>query len=782
VVRALRGLLELATDASSRFALHLGLALLSDLGGDANAKVALGHYREALALCPTSPSAAAGAARLGEARGDIEAKIASSRALADLTKDGAERAGYLVHAAGLLLSAPDGPLGTKGARRARASEILERALDASPGSAPAASLLTTILKEDKQRDRLIAVLRKALARASEPDAIVTIGRALARAAREEPTDWPLVVDALSRVREAAPADVATLAGLAEAYTAQRALPEAASILETIAGSAVDASARKTALSQLADLYDRLPGREADTLRVLRAARELDPRDARAAKALLDHLRERGADAKAEIAALLDALMSLEEEGRPRASLAVELARARVELGDRAAAERALAEAIAETPTDAMLGAAKAFAPSPRDEARLLAAAGTRANEIGRPAARIWFALASLEIDALAQLPEGVAHARTALALDPQAHDGRALLARGLARGGKHAEAAAAVLAMIEPDPTPLVSLADARAPLAILEESLSAGGRPHEALVARELRALAGGLDDAAASALRARRLPPWYDDDGPPALDGATLRDRVFPAEARHVLLDVAAAVAGTEARLFPDELAVLGLTPRDRIGQDDPLWPAFERARRALGVTEVELAVCEGVPHPRVVTRAPPWIVVPPALASQPAPVQVAALSRALARIALGMTWIDRLSPTHVRGLLLAAARLVAPSYGDDLRDGDQGAAANDYARPLGRAITRAQKKALAALAPTLEAGPTVAEIEALMRGAKRTEVRVAFLMTGDMLATVDELRLPERTLRAVFAHPLAGDAFRFALTQRATALRREVGTLFR
>src|SRR5262249_12151740 len=196
--------------ASPRFALTLALALVFDATGDANARLALGHYREALELSPGSPSAAAGAARLGAALGDVEAKVLSARTLADLAKDGGERAGFLVHAAGLLLSTQDERLGTKTERRARAADLLERARGAAPRSPSAIGPLTTILKEDRQRDRLIAVLRKALGRATGRDAVVTLGRELARVAREEPTDWGLVVDALTRVREAAPNEGSTL--------------------------------------------------------------------------------------------------------------------------------------------------------------------------------------------------------------------------------------------------------------------------------------------------------------------------------------------------------------------------------------------------------------------------------------------------------------------------------------------------------------------------------------------------------------------------------------------
>jgi hypothetical protein len=289
--------------------------------------------------------------------------------------------------------------------------------------------------------------------------------------------------------------------------------------------------------------------------------------------------------------------------------------------------------------------------------------------------------------------------------------------------------------------------------------------------------------------ALRGRRLPPWYQNDGgPPVLDGATLRDRVFPPQARHVLLDVAAAIAGTEGRLFGEELNDLGLSARDRVGADHPLFAPFERARRAFGLTGVELAIREGLAQPRVLTHSPPWVAVGSALVKQPEPVRQAALARALTRVALGLSFIDRLPIPQVRGLLVAAARLVVPTFGDDLRDGDRGEAANDYARPLGRAISRAHRKVLATLTSGLEAihGPTLAEIEALVLGARTAELRVAFLLTGDLLATLDELHpLPATrgtaALATILSHPLASDVCRFALTTRATALRRELGTLW-
>ena len=72
-------------------------------------------------------------------------------------------------------------------------------------------------------------------------------------------------------------------------------------------------------------------------------------------------------------------------------------------------------------------------------------------------------------------------------------------------------------------------------------------------------------------------------------------------------------------------------------------------------------------------------------------------------------------------------------------------------------------------------------------------RAELRTAYLVSGDLLAAIDEVRnddaaLHEATLRpgqrslaALLEHPLAGDLCRFALTAEATALRRRIGSVW-
>jgi hypothetical protein len=79
----------------------------------------------------------------------------------------------------------------------------------------------------------------------------------------------------------------------------------------------------------------------------------------------------------------------------------------------------------------------------------------------------------------------------------------------------------------------------------------------------------------------------------------------------------------------------------------------------------------------------------------------------------------------------------------------------------------------------------------IDAFVDALARAELRAAFVMTGDLLTMVDEMRPLDGSLQratespgpqavaAVLEHPYAGDVVRFALTPEATALRRRLGS---
>src|SRR5205823_4587757 len=128
------------------------------------------------------------------------------------------------------------------------------------------------------------------------------------------------------------------------------------------------------------------------------------------------------------------------------------------------------------------------------------------------------------------------------------------------------EAARALLAMMSPSSRPLAGLADPGAGLALLERVLGGERRNEEALVVSELRALAGDLDDGRHAWLRARRLPQH--ESHHQQLDRPTLVTHVLPPEGRHVLLEVAAAIAGVESKILRADVSELGISSRDRVG----------------------------------------------------------------------------------------------------------------------------------------------------------------------------------------------------------------------
>jgi tetratricopeptide (TPR) repeat protein len=799
VMATLGARLGRASSHTESLVLLLSLALSEDPGEDvvpgATARSALEHYRAALRIEPRSVVAAAGAARLGAALGDVDASIAAALAHADLAQGSSERASFLVRAASHLLSEQAQQLGARGERLARAGDILERALEAHPEALPAVALLVTVRGEDGMRDRLLATLRSALGRTRSSEAITLLGAEVARIAGADPPDRILAIDALRRVLAVNPGHRTTLRALADQYLAQEAWGEAVEALEALSSLAGDPHSRLHALFQLADSYGGVLKRSSDVERVLTTALDVDPANREALRRLLTHRKANGS-ASDGVAPLLARLADVEVEPEAKAAALTDLAELQLTAGDQASAEGALAEATAYAATAARVARLLGLhAGVPADQARVLADVVSRAQDLDRPDATCLAELGRLEI-ALGRWSESVAHLRLAVALAPTLNEARAGLAKGLTNGGAPGEAASVLTPMMTPDPAPLLSLRDPADALTTLERALEAEGRRDESLVARELRAVAGGLDDGAHAALRARRLVVDPASPIPIALDSATLRGAV-PRDAPSLLFDLALALTGTEAKLIGVDPQEFGVTPRDRLmpAGGHPLLALVHRMATMLGIVRPEVALCAGAGLPRIVAKDAPWLVVPEALLEQPEPTQTATLARPLVRMALAVPWLEHLSHREIHALLCGAARQAVPGFASRSMDPEQQELADDFARRVGRAIGRRQKKALAELAARLEESlpPTLADAVGFERAVARTELRSAFVMTGDLLATLDAVRAsdPELSratasvgpsaLAAALIHPVAGDVAVFALSSAAMGLRWRAGTLW-
>jgi tetratricopeptide (TPR) repeat protein len=654
-----------------------------------------------------------------------------------------------------------------------------------------------------QGERLVDTFRGALQRATTPEAIILLGTEIARVARDELHNHATAIEAMRRVREAAPDHVPSLLMLAELCVAQRAWPEAVEALESVVSLADEAGPRLTALFALASVYEKVFKRAEEAERCLRLALEADPKNPRAIRALLHRLVAKQKDGavgrvgKVEIADLTESLAEVERNPEQKAEILLELAEQRADLSEHTAAERALVEAVAQSPSNG-----RAFARLGRfyrahhgqvdavSYARALGAVIGRGKQLGNVDARWLSALGQLEIDSLGRLRDGVAHLQQAVQLDPMLYESRFELANAYARMSANDEASRTLLAMITPAPEPLLALSDPATALELLERTLGGERRAEEALVVSELRAIDGDLDDGRHAWLRNRKLVALEAHHSP--LDRATLVTHVLPQEGRHVLLEIAAAMAGLESRMLRADLTELGISARDRISvrSGNPTRALLDRLSRALGVSDVDLVISQTVNRTRVLAQDTLWVVVPRSLTDLPQPTQLASMARALARIALGVPWLEELPPPHIEAFLIACARQVVPAYGREEVDVLSSKVVAQYEPTVKKEINRRQKKLLEELGPHVAApqGRPI-PIDTLMNALARAELRITYLLTGDLLATIDELRgmdpqflhateSPGRSaLSAVLNHPFAGDVTRFALTPEATALRRRI-----
>jgi len=822
-IAALRSLSALAHDEGTRLATEMRLALLLEAhasetsdreASHASAREALERMREALALDPLSVTAATSLARLANRLGDASGAAAAAISLADLAVQPKVRARYLVEAANLLLSdAPDEALGSMGDRTERAAQLLEKALDSDANSTIAATRLSQVRTQQHRGERLVDVFRSALAVATLKEAIVLLGSEIARVARDDIGDIGVAIEAMRKVRLAAPDHVPSLLTLSELFIAQRAWPEAVETLEDVVERGKDSGPRITALFALASVYEKILTRPSEAERALRKALSIEGENPRAIRALIHRLAAKQNEpdehgepqaktpAKLEIASLLERLALVEKDRQVKVDILLELADIRVGLKDLNQAEKALVDAVATAPDHprafTRLGRffRSAQAPGGIDAvsyARALAAVIGRGKQLGTSDPR-WFAsLGHIEVEQLNRLRDGVQHLARAVQMDPKLHESRYELATAYSRLGAHDEAAKTVMSMLHPTSQPLVAISDPAKALELLERALNAERRQEEAIVVSELRAIAGELDEGRHTWLRSRRLGNF--EQHHVALDRASLVSHVVPPEARHILLDVAQAISGIETKLLRADISEIGVTSRDRVGKrsGNPTRILLDRLAKAVGVGDVELVITPNVSRTRVLAQDALWVVVPKALTELPEPTQLASIGRALARIALNVPWLEELPPPHIEALLCAAGRTVNPAFGKDDIDVLSLKLVQQYEPNVAKELSRKQKQNLEKLIPMMN-GPQgrLIGIDILIGALARAELRIAYLLTGDVLATIDELRGLDgaflqatetpglHSLGAVLDHPFAGDVVRYALTPEATALRRRVGS---
>jgi cellulose synthase operon protein C len=784
----LRARKELARESIGRAAWQLEVAALREevAGEDPSAlRGALDAHSEALALWPESLLAARGVNRLGRRLSDANAVVTSELTLSKIVDAPDQRAQHLVRAAELTASAAGA------AAESRVLGLYEEALSSDPENAAAALALARLLAADTAR--LADRLGDALSRSRISEQIVLLGTAIGRAAlRPQPAgagpNATVGIEAMRKVVAEAPDDPDALRILAGLLEAQQLWREAEAVLAHLADVAKDQPTAVAALFELARAYEGPLGNPFAAEAALERVLAIDARNKTALERLHQVALARGDRTRS--VNVLARLIETEPDLGKRLGHELALAQALRDDGDRAGAVRALCNAVASAPSDprAWQELASMHALDTPEGASGYAKALGQLLEIAtarraQPEARWLTTLGLLEITHLRKTTDGLAHLERATKLPGATNEARVALGRGLEAVGKNAEAVTVLREALTADALTFARVPDLGLALAALESALAKEGRADERSVVEEVRALLGEAHKDRVRTFRARSLPA----EAPvaQALAGSALAELLVP-EAQSPLVDVALALAPVAGKALRFDLAKLGVGSRDRIGPRDghPTRYLADRIAQALGLPGFELYLTpswQGAA--RVYPGDPPAIVGPASFVELPEPEQAFALGRLLTRAALGFTWLDELPLESADALLLATLRSVDPTFADGELSADREQHTQTFLPAVQKAIGRRQRKLLESVVPTV---PANFDMRAFSIGVRRTEYRTAYVLAGNLVASVDYLRRFDAELarskdqqRLLLEHPVTNELLRFALTAEAYAERRRLGT---
>jgi hypothetical protein len=170
----------------------------------------------------------------------------------------------------------------------------------------------------------------------------------------------------------------------------------------------------------------------------------------------------------------------------------------------------------------------------------------------------------------------------------------------------------------------------------------------------------------------------------------------------------------------------------------------------------------------------------MVPAHVAGMPESQQAFVLGRVLVDVVRGVYPIDKLAPSAIGEILVAAMRTVDPAFGAGQSRTEylENLTKNLY-RGLPRRARRPLEEAAAAYGPSPK--PRLDEWLARLR---KTSTRAALLLSGDAAGTVAVLRKTEGDLAGLEGATLErgmsilADALRFAVSEVAASVRRRIG----
>jgi tetratricopeptide (TPR) repeat protein len=733
---------------------------------------ALDTYRAALARDADNVAAARGFVRVAAHGGDpallTEAADYASRVL----RDPSGAAGFLVQSARVRLERRTDAAG--------AAKDLERALELCPDHVESAQRLEKLLATSDV-GRLADTFAHAAQRAKDPmrRAALWVNAATLHADRRGDTGAGL--GALARALKESPGYVPALMKEAELYARDRRAPEAVERLTQVVAAAPESPVLLQAHVALASLVDKELGDTARAAKSLRAALSIDEQHPRALSMLLDVLSRR--EEYDDAAGIASRLIAVSPTGGSRAEALTELARLERRRGKKTEAIDAYGQAVAisgldgpaleemrgylgelrrrgdATPWDAFADALQTYLESRNDDPRLAAVYLELGHVLGNDVGNVDRAIQALRVGA-ARFPSDAALRRE--------------LAARLRASGRIAESADELRRLVDLDPLALDVWRD-------LADSLKLLGRADLGKVATEILVALGGGSELDHAGLEVRPFRVGVQDGI--AFDAETVRllDAGLPEDLPTSRL-LAAIAPGLERVYSPDfEAFGVGRGDRQSNRSAHPTRVLADRVARLFGVEAFDLYIHQAHSGGIEVEFADPVaIMVPAHVTGLPESHQVFQFARVFANVARGLHIVDKLAPSAIGEVLIAAARTVDPNFGAG--QGQPGYL-EGVSKNLYKGIPRRSRRTLEEAAAAYGPSPKPRLDDWLLR-VRKTATRAALVACDDTGAAIRILRWAEGDLAGIQGFALErgmaviSDALRFSVSDVATTVRRRLG----
>ena len=759
----------LSQDSADAAAYQTELAEELELSNDDSA---LDTYRSALARDPESIAAARGFARLAARHGTPALLGDAAQHAARVLRDPELAASLLVRSSRVRLERERDPV--------QASADLTTALELCPDHEESARRLSEILLPT-ETSRLADVLAHAAGRAKDKGRRAALWVAVAGLHADYRGDVGAGLSALGRALAERPVYVPALMKEAELYARDGRANEAVDRLGRVVAASPEPPVLLAAHLALAARLRELgePGR---AIINLEAALQIDPQHRAALATLLDLQMEReDLEAAAMTAARLVAVCP---EGRERADALTRLARLERARGSVKGAMDAYRQAVATTGVDGpaleemrtLIAETKKRGETPpwdayADGLRRYLERGKGDDQRLVP---VFLELSRVFADELGQVDRAVEALRVGTSRFTKDAPLRTELAIQLRRLGRHAEAAEELRRLVDLEPLRLGVWQS-------LAESLSALGRADLGGVANDILVALGGGTDMERIAAQSRVVHPVALEPG--AFDAESIRmlDAGVPEDAATTRL-LACAAPGLE-RVYPASFEAYGISKGDRISSRSghPTRLLVDRIARVLGVGDVDLYIHHAHSGSVEVEFADPLaIMVPAHVIGLPESQQAFLLGRVLVDIMRGVYAVDKLAPSAIGEILVAAMRTVDPAFGAGQSRGEylENLTKNLY-RGLPRRARRPLEEAAAAYGPSPKP-----RLDDWLARVRKTSTRAALLLSGDAAGAVAVLRRTEGDLAGLEGVALErgmatlADALRFAVSEVAATVRRRIG----